>query len=142
MKKVRVKLDLENDTAEILSTTVIPNHTSSGHNCIPIDRSEVTPVENVCSAVDLEDMSSKERHKTLLKLHRQFAHPSQIKLVALLRDAGAWRNEYSKLMTEIYNQCQVCKVYKRTPPKPVVTLLMATKFNQIVTMYLKRWGDE
>ncbi len=56
MKKVRVKPDLENDIAEIIGTTVIPNHTSSAHNCIPINRSEVTPVENVCSAIDLEDM--------------------------------------------------------------------------------------
>ncbi len=76
MKKVRVKLDLENGTAEILGTTVILNDTSSGHYCIPIDRSEVTPVENVCRAVDLEDMSSKEIHKTLLNLRANLPiHP-------------------------------------------------------------------
>ena len=38
MKKAKVKLDVENDSAEILGTTVPLNHTSSGHYCVPITK--------------------------------------------------------------------------------------------------------
>ena len=50
------------------------NLTSSGHYCIPMDKSEEVPVESVC-AVNLEVLNRKDRYKTLLKPHRQFAHP-------------------------------------------------------------------
>ena len=37
-KKAKVKMDLENDTAEIYGTPVLLNHTTSGHYSVPIDR--------------------------------------------------------------------------------------------------------
>ena len=40
MKKAKVKLDLENDRAEILGVEVTLNATQSGHYCVPIDRME------------------------------------------------------------------------------------------------------
>ena len=47
------------------------NLTTSGHYCIPIDKSEEVPVEKAC-AVNLDILSKQDRIKTLLKLHRQF----------------------------------------------------------------------
>lgn len=44
MKTAGVKLNLEDDTAEILGKTMNLNVTSSGHNCIPIDKAEMIPV--------------------------------------------------------------------------------------------------
>ena len=84
MKNAGVKMDLEYDRAEIFGQDVALNLTSSGHNCIPIDK---IPVETVCS-VKLDDVDEAERHKILLKLHRQFAHPLKRRLMALLKDAG------------------------------------------------------
>ena len=49
------------------------NLTTSGHYCIPIDKTEEVPVETVC-AVRLQELNKKDRYKTLLKLHRQFAN--------------------------------------------------------------------
>ena len=141
MKKAKVKLDLEHDTAEILGVSMALNHTSSGHYCVPIDRTQENRVEEVC-AVKLEDLSQPELVKTLIKLHRQFAHPSKKKLIALLKDAGVWRQTYDTEMSKIYDECQVCKVYTKTPPRPVVSLPMASKFNQIVSMDLKKWDKE
>ncbi|CAC5390514.1 unnamed protein product [Mytilus coruscus] len=87
MKKAGVKMDLENDTAEIFGQHISLNLTSSGHYCIPIDKTEEIPVADVC-AVRLEELDSKKRYATLLKLHRQFAHPPMKRLIALLKDAG------------------------------------------------------
>ena len=81
MKNAGVKMDLEHDRAEIFGQDVALNVTSSGHYCIPIHKTEKIPVETVC-AVKLDDISENERYKILLKPHRQFAHPSNRKLVA------------------------------------------------------------
>ena len=82
MQTAGVKMDLESDTAQIFAL----NLTTSGHYCIPIDRAEKIPVQKVFS-VDLEEMASKDRYKTIFKLHRQFAHPPMKKLKSLLQDA-------------------------------------------------------
>ena len=59
MMRARVKLDIENDSAEILGTKVPLNLTSSGHYCVSIGRAEV-PVEEVC-AVKLHELTKKDR---------------------------------------------------------------------------------
>ncbi|CAC5417516.1 unnamed protein product [Mytilus coruscus] len=139
MKKAGVKMDLENDTAEIFGQHISLNLTSSGHYCIPIDKTEEIPVADVC-AVRLEELDSKKRYATLLKLHRQFAHPPMKRLIALLKDAGVWKEEYEQEMSTIEEQCETCKRYAKTPPRPVVSLPMASQFNKKVAMDLKQWN--
>ena len=87
IKKAAIKMDLENDTASIMGKRVALNLTTSGHYCIPIDKTEKVPVETVC-AVRLQELNKQDRYKTLLKLHRQFAHPPKKRLISLLKDAG------------------------------------------------------
>ena len=140
MKKAAIKMDLENDTANIMGKEVALNLTTSGHYCIPIDKTEEVPVENVCT-IKLENLNKQERYKTLLKLHRQFAHPTKKRLIALLKDAGVWQEEYEDTMTQIEQECELCKVYAKTPSRPVVGLPMATKFNEKVAMDLKQWNS-
>ncbi|CAC5413999.1 unnamed protein product [Mytilus coruscus] len=55
MKKAGMKMDLGNDTAEIFGQHISLNLTSSGHYCIPIDKTEEIPVAGVC-AVRLEEL--------------------------------------------------------------------------------------
>ncbi|CAC5406209.1 unnamed protein product [Mytilus coruscus] len=80
MKKAGVKMDLENDTAEIFGQHISLNLTSSGHYCIPIDKTEEIPVADVC-AVRLEELDSKRDMQPYL--NRQFAHPPMKRLIAL-----------------------------------------------------------
>ena len=137
MKKTKIKLDLENDSAEIYGKQIALNHTTSGHYCIPIDKSSI-PISNVY-AVKLHQLGKEDRHKALLKLHRQFAHPPQKKLIALIKDSGSWHEDFQTDMNEIYQNCELCKVYAKTPPRPVVSLPMASRFNEKVVMDLKSW---
>ena len=139
MKTAGVKMDMENDTANIFGKDVSLNLTTSGHYCIPIDRMEEIPVGEVFS-VKLDEMDSKDRYKTLVKLHRQFAHPPLKKLKSLLQNARLWRNEYEDLLEEINKSCDLCKRYAKTPPRPVVGLPMASHFNETVAMDLKQWN--
>lgn len=141
MKKAQIKMDLENDTAEIFGKEIALNFTSSGHYCVPIDRTEEVEVSSVC-AVKLEELSEAERIKTLLKLHRQFAHPPEKRLVILMKDAGIWREEYRQDLQDIVKNCDICKMYSTTPPRPIVAMPMATRFNQKVAMDLKKWNNQ
>ena len=141
MKQTGVKMDLEHDRAEIFGQDVDLNITSFGHYCIRIDKTEKIPVETVC-AVNLDDIGENERYKILPKLHRQFAHPSKRKLVALLKDAGVWKDDYLEVLTRIEESCMVCKSYTKTPPHPVVGLSMAHEFNEKVAMDLKQWKGQ
>ncbi|CAC5380795.1 unnamed protein product [Mytilus coruscus] len=80
----------------------------AGHYCIPIDKTEENPVADV-SAARLEELDSKKRYATLLKLHRQFAHPPMKRFIAVLKDAGVWKEEYEQEMSTIEEQCEICK---------------------------------
>ncbi|XP_053390667.1 uncharacterized protein LOC128553511 [Mercenaria mercenaria] len=139
MKKAAIKMDLENGTATIMGQEVALNLTTSGHYCIPIDKTVEVSVEKVC-AVKLENLNAQERYKTLLKLHRQFAHPAKKRLVTFLKDAGIWEDDYEEDLEQIENKCELCKVYAKTPSRPVVGMPMASKFNEKVAMDLKQWN--
>ena len=52
--------------------------------------------------------------------------------MALLKDAGVWKNEYLDILSTIDENCQLCKSYTQTPPRPVVSLPMAHKFKEKV----------
>ena len=116
MKRAGVKMDLENDSATIFGKDIALNLTTSGHYCIPIDRTENIAVEEVFS-VKLEEMGRQDKVKTLLKLHRQFAHPRPRKLKSLLQDADIWRDDYQDLLEEIDRKCELCKRYSKTPAR-------------------------
>ena len=78
MKKAGVKKDLENDIAIIIGKEVALNMTSSGHYCIPIDKTETVQTIEV-NAVKLDEMNIKELKSTMFKLHCQFEPPPQKK---------------------------------------------------------------
>ena len=62
-------------------------------------------------------------------------HPtSKRRLMALLKDASVWKNDYLDILSTIEENCQLCKSYTKTPPRPVVSLPMAHEFNEKVAM--------
>ena len=79
--------------------------------------------------------SLKYRFKTLLKLQRQFAHSSVKILIALLKDAGVKKEEYEITLTE---KCEICKIYTKTPTRPVEGMAIAKRFNERMAMNLKQ----
>lgn len=129
MKRAAMKLDLQNDRAEVLGHNILLNITSSGHYCLPI-------VHEVFAV----NIDGKDQRKILGKLHRQFAHPTKAKLISLLKDAKLWNGDMENILDEIVSECDVCKIYKRTPCKPSVALPMAEHFNDKVAMDLKQWN--
>ena len=138
MKKASMKLDLETDTAEIYGKKVHLNCTSSGHYCIPIDPEHN---EQDVLKVDLSNCDEKERKRVLSKLHSQFGHASAIKLIDLLKDAKVWNADYKELLENVTSNCEICKRHAKTPPRSVVSLPLAQKFNEVLSLDLKNWEN-
>lgn len=137
MKRAKVKIDTENDQAEVFGKIINLDITSSGHYCMPLETTEFSVEKCFFS---LESMSTGEKTKKIEKIHKQFAHPTKEKFKRLIEDAGAWRDELQEIIDELYQKCQTCKVFTKTPPRPVVSVPMADGFNEVVAMDLKEWG--
>ena len=46
---------------------------------------------------------------------------------------------YFSFVNKISDECDICKKYRRTPSKPIVSMPMAREFNETVAMDLKEW---
>ena len=46
-----------------------------------------------------------------------------------------------KNITEVAEGCETCAKFKKATPRPVVSLPMANKFNELIAMDLKSYGD-
>ena len=138
MKKAGIILNTVKDSATIFGTEVNLGLTSSGHYCISLLDSEVI---NIPPEVLHVDLSEGEIHKQLLHLHRQFAHPSNAKLTELLKNANSWKSSYTSILDNITKKCDTCLKYRKSPNKPIVSLPLATRFNQVLTMDLKKWDN-
>ena len=130
----------------MLGENVKLSFTESGHYCIPISNKKQLISQNgkdqVKVVLHVSDFSSKgteEKRKMVLKLHRQFSHPSKERLRSLVTSADIKDQEFLKLFETVSNECEVCQLYKKTSPKPIVGFSNVRVFNQTVAMDLKEY---
>ena len=65
------------------------------------------------------------------------AHLAQVKLEALIKNAGKWMASMKKELGTIYSQCETCTVLAKTPAWSVVAMPRASTFNEVLTLDLK-----
>lgn len=143
MKQYHCQLCTITDTVNILGENINLINTQSGHYGIPI-----TKKRQLINSID-EDRSQlvflatepiQDRKKIARKIHKQFGHPSVEKLIKLIKQSTLGND---KLLFEeirkISEECEVCLRYKRTPPKPAVSLPLSNEFNQCVAMDIKTY---
>ena len=141
MKKANTQIDFSNDTVVMFGMQQKIFATSSGHYAIALSqRASLNEIskngENVTLIAKTVDFSDKK--KVALKLHAQFSHPTANKLIKLISNAGLDNDKALKdNIVEVSENCKVCKVYKRAGAKPVVSIPLATEFNEVVAMDLK-----
>ena len=144
MKAAGTELNFRDDTVTMLDQKLDLNVTESGHYTIPIGRhsrivERLNRNENVKITLAIsKDMSPKDM---ALKLHRQFGHRSANTMLRLLRAAGKDDPELRKEVIAVSESCDICKVYKKPPPRPVVGMPTATVFNECVAMDLKKFDN-
>ena len=138
MKKAGMTLDFMNDSAYILNRWVKLQCTASGHYKLPLfDRKKCERnIEKVMYTITGNENDKKAKIK---KLHHQFGHPSSKRLVQLFKDANVNDEMCFIYAEEVTNNCDICRKYKKTPPRPVVGLNLAKDFNEVVSLDLKEW---
>ena len=133
MKAMKMKVDTEHDTASILGISTDLHETSSGHYAISIYPEK----EKSVYVSKLVDESNDLRLNSLKKLHTQFGHASKEKMRKLLIDGNVWKSSFASDLAEITEKCEICQRYKKSPPRSVVAMPMASDFNQLVAVDLK-----
>ena len=144
MKKAQTVIDFENDCITMFGNEVNLLHTSKGgHYCIALNKKVDISHGSDASMVyfvnikKIKHLSSSEKNKLAMKVHKQFCHCPGSRLKKLFVDAGVRDKEMLKLMDEIKSKCKLCEKYGATPPKPIVTMPYAKKFNEHIAMDLK-----
>ena len=59
----------------------------------------------------------------------------------MLQDAGYWKSELSSILKDIYQNCETCLKFKKTPSRPITCLPLSLNFNDAVAMDLKVWKN-
>ena len=112
MKKAGGVLDLVNDKVKLFDKWIACDLTSSGHYAVSLGTEEVSLDTIEVSLFSIANMDTVEQKKAILKLHRQFSHPTKQRFIEFLKKANKWDPEYQNVVNEIYSQCHMCKVFQ------------------------------
>ena len=143
LKSAKAYIDFENDYIKMFGIEQPLISLSTGHYAIPIRY--VSKEESEQKLADVvhfnmsENKTNKEIKQTIRKLHVQFNHAAGQRLIKLLKDAGLDDPMVIKETMNIENNCEVCKRYKKTPARPVVTFPLAREFNEVIQADLKTY---
>jgi len=148
LKKGNMGVNFGDDSINAFGQKLPLQITSNGLYSLPITRSS----QLINNLADKEDKSvilavneGKSDNAIATKLHRCFAHPSAERLLRLVNHAGERWSQNANLKQEISKvteACEVCKVFKKPPPRPVVALPQASEFQETVAMDLKQYQSK
>ena len=109
MKGAGMKINMVDDTAELLGRTVKLMTTCSGHYCLPLLEETASTLDlEWALSVDLSQLSEKEQKQKMEKLHKQFGHYSKAKFLLFMKDAKAEYAGMEKHIDEIIQRCEGC----------------------------------
>ena len=143
MKKAGTEINFVNDTVTMFGEEQKVEVTRSGHYAIPLNDSKkvlkkIDAKANLKINLIAEQELMKDKEKTALKLHSQFAHPTKGKLLKLVERAGLGGDQdLREAIEKISSQCKICLEYRKPTPPPAVGLPHALEFNETVAMDLK-----
>ena len=133
MKRAGMIMDMTADMVVVFGSAVLLSSTSMG-TILPIFRA---PTESAVNQVLLN--CSLDSPKTMvLKLHRQFTHATTPeKLKKLLKNANPASKEYLEAVDKVTESCEICIKFKRARLRPVLSMPLASTFNETISMDLE-----
>ena len=149
MKKANTVINFKHDTVRMFGESIKVRFTSTGHYCVCLNK-----YIDVCyygiegfnvyftNLQKIDDLDTKDKERAAVKLHKQFCHASGKRLKELLTNAKVKDKEILKMVEQVSSNCDICKRYKKAPPKPIVTMPLAKVFNENVAMDLKDFGSK
>ena len=145
MREAGMDLRLFNDTVVVFGQTIKLSISSTGHYLLSLG------VKSYTSSVSCEpgkiggqilfSVSDQPPEKIALKLHRQFSHPSADRLIKLVKDQGKECDDIVEAIRKVTQECKICQEYRKPPPRPIVGLPIASRFNQCIAMDLKQFKN-
>ena len=142
MSRMGMMINMEENLVEIKALGGMKIHLredKQGHLRIPILKRRIEE-----ERIMLEGWKGKSKNEikgAIMKLHLQFGHGSGEKIWKLTEEAK-WsenigdkeRDEIRKLIMDLIATCDVCRKYKRNPPKPVVGFSWGKVFNEVLAL--------
>ena len=147
MREAGMDLRLFNDTVIVFGQTIKLSISSTGHYLLSLG---VKGDSDTCSkscepgkigGPILFTVSDQPPEKIALKLHRQFSHPSADRLIKLVKDQGKECDDIVEAIRKVTQECKICQEYRKPPPRPIVGLPIASRFNQCIAMDLKQFKN-
>lgn len=146
MQSGKAIMDYEKDTVKLFGVEQPLINLNTGHYAIDIKHLTTQQQNERLADVILlavgEPQTLKEIKQTARKLHIQFNHAPGHRLIKLLKDAGSDEERLVNEIRNIENNCNICKVYKKTPSRPVVTFPLAREFNEVIQLDLKTYTKD
>ena len=140
MKTANMTLNFKNDTAIIFGQPEKLIATKSVHYALPISPYSKI-LNNIVTGtnpdITLITISNKSKHDMIIKLQQLFSYPTQEKLLKLLNCADKpWNNdeELKHHIQKVSEECTICEVYRKPPPRPAVGLPLASSFQECEAM--------
>ena len=114
-------------------------NTQSNHWKLRIqdEGSLMAEANNLVFTVDLLDMPDKVLRKHITKTHKNLAHKTEEQLLLLFKLAEKDDTRTRKTIKEVVDTCNICRKFKKVPPRPRVAMPKAYTSNEVVSMDLK-----
>ena len=120
LRRAKIVINFDTGEAVTFGKTLTLGKLSIGNYVLPLRPNYQKVESDVClKTYQINSKLEKERLCALKKLHEQTAHPPQVKLEALIKNAKKWMVCMKKELEMIYSQCETCKVLAKTPARSV-----------------------
>ena len=105
LKRAKIVINFDTDEAIIFGKKLTLEKLSIGHYVLSLRPNYHKAEPDVClRTYEINSKVEKERLRALKKLHEQMAHQAQVKLEALIKNAGKWMASMKKELGTIYSQ--------------------------------------
>jgi len=142
LKNAGTLLDFNNDQLTMFGEVQTLIATESGHYAIPLTavHDDLRYDEQVILLAKSARNIPANPKAIAEKLHRQFCHCSDNRLIQLVQSSKLWddhlQNEIIDNIKITTKNCNICKQFKRAPAVPVVSVPLSNNFNDVVAMDL------
>ena len=102
LKRAGTEIDFKSDTVVLLGEKIDIVVSKSGHLCVPLPRRlEKQGIKQVLFSSPVQSDDDKANEAKIVKLHKQFAHPSSDRLKKLIRDSGVVDSDLGKMVDTV-----------------------------------------
>ena len=139
-------VDVENNEIFLRETNQYEKikRSKSGHWKLKIQgkKTWVQEAENLVMYVDIKSLEDYKLRKHIQRVHKNLCHRSEGQMLKLFLLAGKLDSRTRTTIKDVVQTCNICNMFKKTPPRPRVAMPKAETTNEVVSMDLKERRQE